>query len=775
MTDFRFDPQTRAFSAVRSNVRQSGDEMQLTAGPGAIVYGLDTGANLDGDGYQPQSIDAIIPTLETTTQLSASPGGTTAGQSVTFTAVVSSLNPVAGVDPLDGSVTLTIDGQLQSEIVPLGLVNGQDVATFTLTDLAIGAHDIVANYDGSQPPYTTFGASDSPGLPFTVVVIPTTTTVQANPSTADPGQPVTLVAYVSDDDQNAVVIPSGTSGFITFTIDGQPQAPMALSYSSGRPNAATLTLTTLGEGDHVVTAAYSGGGMFGPSSTDQPVDVTITGSALTATTTTLTASPSTADLGQPVTLTAVVASTGQTLPTGSVIFTVDEEPQAPSALSVNNGQDVATLVLDGLAIGHHIVSAEYSGDSSFAAGARIAADLMIDVPAPMPTTTTINALTTTADVGQPVTVTAVVGPQDPGADPTALAGESAQFTIDEGNTTVVPLQDIDGQEVATLTTAMLAAGGHIVSASFAGDSAFASSASSSVDVTINTPSPTQAPTITTLGAPQGAAVAGQPLSFTAIVSPEDPSVDPSSLAGGSVVFAIDGGAPITVPLQSVGGQEVAMLTTSSLAAGPHTVTASFAGDPDLASSTSSGATVIVAAPGPTPSSAPTATTSNPVQVNGPAATTDGPLVMSLQRFGYHSQPTVLVLTFNEGLDPATASNAANYRIVRLGPHAKSGYAIAIDRIAYDPAARTVSLHTLRRLNVHDRFELIVDGTSTHAVGDRALHALDGDKTGKAGSDYVGQIDWSAIAGPSLPGPRYAKAWGKLVASGVVGQRTHVVD
>ncbi len=189
---------------------------------------------------------------------------------------------------------------------------------------------------------------------------------------------------------------------------------------------------------------------------------------------------------------------------------------------------------------------------------------------------------------------------------------------------------------------------------------------------------------------------------------------------------IDGGAPITIPLQSVGGQEVATLTTSSLAAGPHTVTASFAGDTALAPSTSGDVSVIVVVPDLTPSPAsippgltpsPTPTATAPAQVTGPAAAADGPLVMGLRRFGYHSQPTVLVLTFDEGLNPATASSAANYRIVPLRPHAKSGQAIAIARVAYDPAARTVTLHPSQRLNVHDRFELIVHGTSTHRIVD----------------------------------------------------------
>jgi hypothetical protein len=61
------------------------------------------------------------------------------------------------------------------------------------------------------------------------------------------------------------------------------------------------------------------------------------------------------------------------------------------------------------------------------------------------------------------------------------------------------------------------------------------------------------------------------------------------------------------------------------------------------------------------------------------------------------------------------------------------------------------------------FELIVDGTSTHAVTDQALRALDGANTGRAGSDYAGKIDWSALAGPSLHGKKYVNYWKKWLS------------
>ena len=137
---------------------------------------------------------------------------------------------------------------------------------------------------------------------------------------------------------------------------------------------------------------------------------------------------------------------------------------------------------------------------------------------------------------------------------------------------------------------------------------------------------------------------------------------------------------------------------------------------------------------------------------------DGPLVINLQRFGFHLQPTVLVLTFSEDLNLTTAINLANYKIVPVGSHGKFGAAIAISRVAYDPAGQTVTLHPSHRLNVHKRFELIVDAMSTHAVSDLALDSLDGGHTGKSGSDYIGKINWSTLDGPSLRGKRFVNFW-----------------
>jgi Bacterial Ig-like domain (group 3)/Beta-propeller repeat len=454
----------------------------------------------------------------------------------------------------------------------------------------------------------------------------TTTLLSSSPNPSTVGQTVTFTATVT--------VPQGAgvaSGTIAF-LEGTVALGMGTLNGDG---LATFSTTALAAGDHIITAAYDGDNSFAVSSSN-PVDETIDAPALTATTTALTASPTSAGLGQPVTFTAIVASSAQALATGDATFTLDGVAQAPSALSIVNGQDAATLTLDALTTGNHVVTAVYDGDGSFAASSSNAVNVTINAPVPTPTTTTLTASPTSADLGQPVTFTAIV----------ASSGES--------------------------------------------------------------------------------------------------------LATGGVTFSIDGAAQSARGLSVINGRDVATLTLNSLVQGAHVVTAAYGGSAAFLASASGPASLLI---------------------TGPAVPADGPLVMNLQRFGYHAQPTVVVLTFSEDLDPTTAGNAANYKIVPVGPHGKFGHSIAIARVDYNPAAWTVTLHPTQRLNVHKRFELIVDGTSRHAVVDLALHALDGGNTGKTGSDYHGAIDWAAIAGPSLPGKQYAKAWRKLVASGAVGQST----
>ena len=61
-----------------------------------------------------------------------------------------------------------------------------------------------------------------------------------------------------------------------------------------------------------------------------------------------------------------------------------------------------------------------------------------------------------------------------------------------------------------------------------------------------------------------------------------------------------------------------------------------------------------------------------------AFTTAGPTVVSLARYGFHMQPTSLVLTFSSALDPTPAQNVSNYQIM-----ASDGTTIPVSSAVYD--------------------------------------------------------------------------------------------
>jgi hypothetical protein len=121
---------------------------------------------------------------------------------------------------------------------------------------------------------------------------------------------------------------------------------------------------------------------------------------------------------------------------------------------------------------------------------------------------------------------------------------------------------------------------------------------------------------------------------------------------------------------------------------------------------------------------------------GPSVSADGPEVVSVLRYGYHEMPTSLVISFNEALDAATAQNAKNYRIV-----SPDGGIIRVRSAVYNAAAHTVTLRPMKRISIHHRYALIVDGAKTDGVANTNEQLLDGAYTGKPGSNYRSYLTW----------------------------------
>ena len=185
---------------------------------------------------------------------------------------------------------------------------------------------------------------------MTINVVPsTTTTLSVSATTEMFGQTDILTATVVS---NAGV-PNG--GNVTF-YDG--------STKLGKVNVvngtATLSVTGLSVGQHILTAIYSGYGIsYAGSSTTNSVTVTVTQAA---TFTSVSASAASYTYGQNETLTAKVVSLAGTPNGGTVTFYSGTTSLGPANLV--NG--TATLTTTALIPGLDILSAKYSGSGNFA-------------------------------------------------------------------------------------------------------------------------------------------------------------------------------------------------------------------------------------------------------------------------------------------------------------------------------------------------------------------------------------------------------------------------
>ena len=128
--------------------------------------------------------------------------------------------------------------------------------------------------------------------------------------------------------------------------------------------------------------------------------------------------------------------------------------------------------------------------------------------------------------------------------------------------------------------------------------------------------------------------------------------------------------------------------------------------------------------------------------------TDGPQVTQVLRYGYHWMPTTVVVTFNQALDPATAQDAHDYTII--GPEHRR---IHVKSAEYDASTNTVTLHPSRRINIHYRYELIVDGTAPNGLENLNGLLLDGIGSGQPGSAYRAPLTWRNL----VLDPKEAKA------------------
>jgi len=242
----------------------------------------------------------------------------------------------------------------------------------------------------------------------------------------------------------------------------------------------------------------------------------------------------------------------------------------------------SSVTVSTLSVGDHPITADYSGDSTYAASTSPAVTQTVATAGTAASTTSLSSSVNPSTVGQPVTLVATVA--GTGKAPTG----SVSFRDGDATLSVRPLSG--GR--ASLVTSSLGAGPHTLTAAYGGDPTFAASTSTAVSQTVSQPGNTA--TRTAIVSSANPSRSGQAVTFTATVS------SAGGTPTGSVTFR-DGDTVLSVrPL--AGGRST--LTLRTLATGPHSITAVYSGSATFAASSSAPvnqSVTMAAAPAPSPS------------------------------------------------------------------------------------------------------------------------------------------------------------------------------
>jgi hypothetical protein len=197
----------------------------------------------NNNGSTSAPVDQFLLAAATTTTLTSSPNPSTYGQSVIYTATVTS---IIGAPPDGENVTFK-----QGSIV-LGagtLSNG--MATLSYSGLGVGTKAVTAVFSGDA----NFAASTSKSLSQVIAKATSTTTLVSSQNPFNFGQSVTLTVTVASQY-------SGTpTGSVTFRDGTTPLKTVALSGGS-----ASYSTSKLARGTHTITVTYNGSTNFSTSS-----------------------------------------------------------------------------------------------------------------------------------------------------------------------------------------------------------------------------------------------------------------------------------------------------------------------------------------------------------------------------------------------------------------------------------------------------------------------------------------------------------------------------
>ncbi len=377
----------------------------------------------------------------------------------------------------------------------------------------------------------------------------TTVTLTSSLNPSNYGNSVTFTATVTTGANTGAL-----TGTVTF-YDGSTVLQSNATLTSG---VATYSIPSLTVGTHSITAAYSGdSGHFASTST------AVSQVVREATSTALSSSSNPSALGGSVTFTATVSAPGGggITPDGTILFSDGTTPLATVNL---NTAGVATFTTSTLSDGAHSITATYSGDANNYILGSVSSALTQDVQAA--SQVTVASSGSPSNFGSPVTFTASV------VSGSTLA-PTGTVNILDGGKKIGSATIVGTSGTAAFTTASLSAGSHAITAAYLGDANAGPATSSPIIQQVNL-----AQTATGISAAPSPGIAGKAVVITATVTITAGSGPPT----GTVTFK-DGATALGSA--AVGANGVANFSTI-LAPGAHALTASYGGDANDSSSTS---------------------------------------------------------------------------------------------------------------------------------------------------------------------------------------------
>jgi len=507
------------------------------------------------------------------------------GKSATTVALTSTsaviARPVKITATISGGATLggTVDFSNATAAISgcTGIAVQSGAAVCNTTFPQAGTVTIVANYSGD-----TTNAASTGSMPLTVAKGSALAALSAAPAAPVYGATVTLSATVTGapglaTPAGTIALSDGSAALATLTIDPTGHATLAIP---------TASLAALSIGTHSFTAVYSGDVNY-LAATAPPAVVVVSKGA-----TAVTLSSTTAQVGQPVKITAAISVGGAA--NASAGGTVDFSNGATvisgcKMVPVQNGSAICNTSFP--LVGTVTIGASYSGDANNAA---TTASLPLTV-GKCNAVASLTATPTAPVYGTAVTFSVLVQ----GA--TGVGTPTGTVTFSDGTATLATLTlSSDGHVTLVAPSPWVGAlgtGSHSINAVYNGDANYLSAIAPPLAVVVG-----KAPTTVALTAAPASPKPGQSTTLNASVSP----------AGSGTVAFTNGPNPISGCTGAVMQSGVATCVTSFPQAGTFTIAANYSGDPNTSAGTGSLPLTVAQAAKPVPAVSLAATPQIPI-------------------------------------------------------------------------------------------------------------------------------------------------------------------